>query len=127
MAEGIRIQPRPELGWPGDARVCVTDHARPLKEPKYGERLEDVVPACQFCGKQHFAKTYRLQLRAGSVIVSTTVWEKLQALADNPFVYANPVARPPAQHLVPTSDGSAGFRTELVERFVPPIFIPSTT
>lgn len=97
MAEGIRIQPRPGLNW-RDETVCVTDHARPLPQPKNG-RLEDYVPECGFCGVRHYAKTYRIHLYAGAAIVSTTVWERLQALADNPFVYANPVPAPPGQKL----------------------------
>lgn len=123
MAEGIRIQPRPNLNWPGDANVCVTDHSRPYPQPKNGQRLEDIQPICQSCGKQHFAKTYLIRMRAGSAIVSTVVWERLQRLADNPFVYANPVPSPPGQILIPNSSG--GFSHDLVEKFVMPLTPPS--
>ena len=119
MAEGIRIVPRSDLNWPGDATVCVTDHSRPTPQPRDGSRLEDIKPHCHACGKQHFAKTYLIRLRAGSAIVSTTVWERLQALDDNPFVYANPVPNPPGQLIV--ADGGGGIRTELIEKFQMPI------
>lgn len=119
MAEGIRIQARPDLNWPGDANVCVTDHSRPYPQPRDGSRLEDVQPMCPSCGRQHFAKTYRIQLRAGSAIVSTTVWDRLQRLADNPFVYANPVPEPPGQLI--RADNHGGFTVDLVEKFAMPI------
>ena len=101
MAEGIRIQPRPVLGFPDGALIVVVDHARPFPPPTDGQRLEDVQPVCAACQVQHFAKAYHLQLVAGSVIVSTTVWDRLQGLADNPFEYANHVAHPPAQGIGP--------------------------
>ena len=114
MAEGIRIVPRPDLGWPGDAVVCVTDHARPLPAPRDGTPLEKLVEPCRSCGQRHFAKTYRVDVRRGSAIVSTTVWERLRNLADNPFVYANPVAKPPGQIITPYNTN--GVRHEWVER-----------
>jgi hypothetical protein len=123
MAEGIRIQARPDLNWPGDANVCVTDHSRPFRPPADGQRLENVQPICRSCGKQHFAKTYLIQLRAGSTIVSTTVWEKLQQLDDNPFVYANPVPNPPGQLITPNQHG--GFDVSLIEKFAMPILTRS--
>ncbi len=119
MAEGIRIQARPDLNWPGDANVCVTDHTRPYPPPRDGTPLEQVQPICRSCGKQHFAKTYLIQLRAGSAIVSTTVWGNLQRLADNPFVYVNPVPNPPGQLITP--NGHGGFNVDLIEKFVMPI------
>jgi hypothetical protein len=119
MAEGIRIVPRDDLNWPGDVHVCVTDHSRPTPQPANGQRLEDIKPRCHACGKQHFAKTYQIQMYRGSAIVSTTVWERLSALDDNPFVYANPVANPPGQLIRP--DMTGGHSTELVEKFVMPI------
>lgn len=122
MAEGVRIVPRPELNWPGHANVCVTDHSRPLPPPRDGTRLEDIQPVCQSCGKQHFAKTYMIRLRAGSSIVSTTVWERLQRLDDNPFIYANPVAEPPGQLIRPHAVG--GPTVELIEKFVMPLSAP---
>jgi len=120
MAEGVRIQPRPGLNWPGDASVCVTDHSRPYPQPRDGSRLEDVQPVCPLCGHQHFAKTYRIQMRRGSAIVSATVWENLQRLDDNPFVYANPVPAPPGQIIRPSTRGGVQ-HVEWVEKFVMPI------
>lgn len=117
MAEGVRIVPRPDLNWPTDANVCVTNHSRPTPAPKDGTRLEDIKPVCRSCGRQHFAKTYQIQLRAGAAIVSTTVWDELRRLDDNPFVYANPVPEPPGQIVTPGNDRPV----ELVEKFQMPI------
>lgn len=119
MAEGIRIVPRADLNWPGDANVCITNHSRPHPPPRDGQRLEDVQPICTNCGLQHFAKTYLIRCRAGSAIVSTTVWAELCKLDDNPFVFANPVVEPPGQILIPNRDG--GFDHDLVEKFVMPL------
>lgn len=99
MAGGVRIRPRPGLGWPNNLTVCVTDHSRPIPQPGNGVRLEDIRPHCHACGKQHFAKTYLIRIVDGAAIVSATVWANLQALADNPFEYANPVPEPPAQFI----------------------------
>ncbi len=118
MAEGIRIQPRPDLNWPGDVSVCVTNHSRPYPQPANGVRLEDVQPICPHCGRQHFAKTYVIHLHRGSAIVSATVWGQLQQLDDNPFVYANPVPEPPGQIIRPHMTGD---RPQLVEKFVMPL------
>ena len=123
MAEGIRIIPRADLNWPGDANVCITNHSRPHPAPRDGSRLEDVQPICANCGRQHLAKTYLIRCRAGSSIVSTTVWEQLQSLDDNPFIYANPVPHPPGQILTPNSSG--GFDHDLVEKFQMPILTRS--
>lgn len=123
MAEGIRIQPRPELNWPASATVCVTNHSRPRYAPD-GMRLEDIIPPCHACGRQHFAKTYLIHMTAGAAIVSTTVWRELQKLDDNPFVYANPVPEPPGQIIRPQMTGNNG-RPELVEKFVMPILTRS--
>ena len=122
MAEGIRIRTRPELGFPDGAMVVVIDHARPFPPPRSGARIEDVQPTCTTCHVQHFAKTYHLQLRAGSVIVSDEVWANLQGLADNPFEAVNPVPDPPAQGIVPGSEQPV----ELIEKFVMPILTRST-
>ena len=51
--------------------------------------------------------------------MSTTVWDKLQRLDDNPFVYANPVPHPPGQLITPSKHG--GFETHLIEKFVMPL------
>lgn len=124
MAEGIRITPRPELNWPGDATVCVTNHSRPYPPPKSGRSLAEVQPTCRYCGKQHFAKTYVVHLHRGSAIVSPVVWENLRQLDDNPFEFANPVAEPPGQLIRPDMTGRQ--RPELVEKFVMPINTQST-
>lgn len=124
MAEGIRIRPRPTLGFPDGALIVVTDHARPIPPPRDGTPLVDVIEQCRACGVQHFAKTYHIQLRAGSAIVSTGVWSALQALrtpsgdVDNPFVVANTVPDPPTQGIVPWTNKPV----ELVEKYVMPIY-----
>lgn len=106
VAEGIRIQARPELNWPNDLFVVVQDHMRPFPAPSDGRSLEEVQPFCRACElagqgrKKHFAKTYHIQLTGGSTIVSEGVWDALQRCADNPFEAVNPVSNPPAQHLI---------------------------
>lgn len=106
MAEGIRIQARPELNWPNDLYVVIEDHLRPFPPPADGQTLEEAQPwcrACELAGKgrlKHFVKTYHIQLIGGSTIVSAGAWEALQRCADNPFVAVNPVAAPPTQTLI---------------------------
>jgi hypothetical protein len=117
LAEGIRIRPRAELGWPDGALVVVVDHNRPTPPPTDGTPIEKVKPVCSLCQVQHFAKAYHIQLRAGSAIVSTGVWESLQRIADNPFEYANPVPAPPGQIISPNTNTPI----RLVEKFVMPI------
>ena len=126
MAEGVRIVPRRELGWPADASVCVVDHSRPRKAPP-GVRIEDIIPVCPWCGDRHYAKHYLIHLTAGSAIVSPAVWETLRSLADNPFEYANPVAEPPGQIIRPLPPGQheAPRRPELREKFVMPLRSPN--
>lgn len=108
VAEGIRIQARPELNWPNDLFVVIQDHLRPFPAPTDGTSLEEAQPFCRACelhgrGKvKHFAKTYHIQLVGGSTIVSEGVWEALQRCADNPFEAVNPVANPPTQNLILT-------------------------
>lgn len=117
MADGIRIEPKPGVDIHPDGMIVVVDHARPYPAPATGEALEDVLPLCPICRVQHFAKAYHIQLRAGTAIVSPQIWSNLQALADNPFVFVNTVADPPAQVLDPWS----GRPPELIEKFVMPI------
>jgi hypothetical protein len=117
MAEGVRIRPRPELGWPDGALIVVVDHARPFPEPTTGHRLVDVQPVCPRCGVQHFAKNYHLQLRAGTVIVSHEIWSNLQRIPDNPFEYANTVGEPPGQAINP----NAREPVQLIEKYSMPI------
>lgn len=123
MADGIRIRPvRHKV--PPNAMVILRDVARPIPgydehgRNKYGERFADVAPRCHICGDQHRYKTYHFQLRAGTVIVSTEIWEKLQQMPDRGgFEYVNHVTEPPAQRIAP------GQAPELVEKWVPPIFL----
>jgi hypothetical protein len=92
--------------------IVVRDITRPLPKPKYGERLEDVQPFCSICKIQHFHKVYHLQLRAGSVIVSETIWEKLQQMVETAgFDFMNYVEDPPAQGINP------GKETKLIEKY----------
>lgn len=110
MAEGIRIQPRPDLGWPlGPAMVIIRDHDRPIPPALDGEGriipLEQTQPVCHICEAagnppQHWCKTYHIQLEPdGTQIVSAGVWAGLQRCADNPFEIVNTVTKPPTQHL----------------------------
>ena len=116
MADGIRIRPQPNRVVPLDAMIVLRDIARPLPAPRDGRRLEDVQPKCSHCGVQHFHKTYHLQLRAGTVIVSTTIWDELLKMPDHGgFEYVNHVSDPPTQHIQP------GQETRLIEKFVAPI------
>jgi hypothetical protein len=117
MADGIRIRPREGIVWPDTAIIAVTDHMRPIPPDPYGQPLEKIRPVCGVCGVQHFAKTYHIQLRAGTAIVSTEVWANLQRLADNPFEKVNIVTAPPAQGVAPWTNRPV----ELIEKFVMPI------
>ena len=93
---------------------------RLVKGPNDRTPAEVAQPACNVCtpgdilarinarqlpnsaGIQHFVKTYHIQLEAGTAIVSTTIWDKLQEMPDNGgFVYVNHVAEPPTQHITP--------------------------
>jgi hypothetical protein len=90
MAEGVRIQ------HPTESSVMFTlvDGARPLGR----------VTGCGTCHRPHAFKTYHLVLDdAGSVIVSTTIWDRLRGIPGQPFHLANAVARPPDQHVVVTT------------------------
>ncbi|MBM4407827.1 MAG: hypothetical protein FJ038_04305 [Chloroflexi bacterium] len=121
MADGIRIQPRPELQFPDNGMIVVIDHRRPFPPPADGQALEVVQPICSICGVQHFAKNYHVQLRDGTAIVSETVWEVFQSLVtpggegDNPFEMVNVVADPPTQQIAP------GREIQLIEKFAMPI------
>ena len=112
MAEGVRIQPRPDLNFPsGAAMVVVIDWDRPIPPALDNEGrlipLEQTQPICRICERaqnghrQHFTKAYHIQLGAdGTTIVSTGVWAGLLRCADNPFVAVNPVAKPPTQTFI---------------------------
>jgi hypothetical protein len=106
VAEGIRIQARPELNWPADLFIVLEDQMRPSKPPPDGRSLDEVKDFCRACElagqgrKKHFCKTYHIQLIGGSTIVSYGVWDALQRCADNPFEAVNPVANPPTQNLL---------------------------
>lgn len=96
MADGIRIQPTrerlAEIGDPAGRLIVVRDLSRPIAVTPTG-------PICHFCGYRHDCKTYHLQLDAeGAVIVSTTVWGRLQRLFDcGGFEPVNVVTKPPTQ------------------------------
>jgi hypothetical protein len=123
MADGIRIRPREGIVWPDSAMIAVTDHARPIPPPADGSPIERWIDVCALCRhsgggeNRHFAKTYHIQLRAGTAIVSTEVWANLQRLADNPFEKVNIVTAPPAQGVAPWTNRPV----ELIEKFVMPI------
>lgn len=123
MAQGIRIRPRDGLTINPDGMIVVVDHARPFPPPADGTPLVDVQPLCPICRVQHFAKTYHIQLRAGSAIVSQEIWQQFEMLRtpsgepDNPFVFENTVAEPPAQLIDPWSTRPP----EILEKFVMPI------
>lgn len=99
MADGVRIQPQPaRLRADGIDSVAnrlfvVRDVTRPLRPPH---------TVCTTCGVAHECKTYHLQLDAeGTVIVSTTVWDRLHRLYDHGgFEQVNVVRKPPTQRLV---------------------------
>jgi hypothetical protein len=97
MADGVRIQPQAaRLRAEGITDVAgrlfiVRDVSRPLTAPI----------DCHMCG-EHQCKTYHLQLDGdGTVMVSTTIWERMQSMHDNGgFEKVNVVAEPPAQRLL---------------------------
>ena len=123
MSDGIRIRPQPDRIAPDNALVVIVDKTRPLPLPKDGRPLSAVKPACQNCGIVHTYKTYHLQLRAGSVIVSPTIWARLQGLVDcGGMEYVNPVAAPPTQRLDIGENGQGAIT--LLEKFVTPITEP---
>lgn len=92
MAEGVRIRPTVDRNVPAGSLVVVRDVARPFVPPH---------SVCSTCGVPHTCKTYHLQLDAdGCVMVSATVWAKLQAMVDRGgFELVNTVAEPPRQTL----------------------------
>lgn len=119
MAAGVRVVPAPDRVVPDNALIVVRDISRPFPEPKGPYTLAQVQPICNLCGVQHFHKTYHIQLRAGSAIISTTIWAKLQAMPDNGgFVFANMVNEPPAQGISP------GREVKLFEKYTPEVVSP---
>lgn len=111
MTEGVRIRPRPDLGFPPAVLVVVVDHDRPylpaLDSDGHVIPLERTQPVCLVCERaqngrrQHLSKTYHIQLDAdGTTIVSQGVWSGLQRCAQNPFEAVNAVSAPPTQTLV---------------------------
>ena len=102
MGDGIRIQPQParirELGLTDMAgrMIIVRDVGRPLA-PHSIQRQEN----CKFCGTPHECKTYHFQLDGdGTIMVSTTIWQKLLGMYDHGgFEKLNVVAAPPDQHM----------------------------
>ena len=117
---GIRIRPQPDRHVPDNAVVVVVDKTRPIPLPKDGRPLSAVKEPCQTCGILHEHKAYHLQLRAGSIIVSDTIWGRLQGLIDcGGFEMMNVVVDPPAQGLSINTDGTTD--VVLLEKYVMPI------
>ncbi len=97
-AEGIRIRHKTLKG----IMLVVRDQSRPLlTTDKKPLPLNFPLDPCSTCGVPHSVKTYHLQLDSeGTIIVSRTVYEKLQGLADHAgFEFANVVDNPPDQIL----------------------------
>ena len=121
---GIRIRPKPDRRVPDNAVIVVRIMDRPLPLPKNGRPLTQVKPSCDMCGYVHEHKTYHLQLRAGSVIVSPVIWARLQGLVDDGgFEQMNTVADPPTQRLDISMDGPSD--VVLLEKYVTPIAEPA--
>lgn len=76
--------------------VILRDVSRPLGAASV-QRKE----ICKFCGTPHECKTYHFQLDGdGTIIVSETIWNRLQAMYDHGgFEKVNVVASPPDVHL----------------------------
>lgn len=99
MADGVRITPTAEtlktvgIDTASDRPWVVRDISRPFNGPPWHE--------CAQCG-HHECKTYHFQLDAdGTVVVSTTIWDRLQMLFDcGGFEKVNVVAEPPTQSMV---------------------------
>ena len=117
---GIRIRPQADRHVPDNAIVVIVDKDRPTPLPKDGRPLSAVKETCQTCGILHEHKAYHLQLRAGSIIVSDTIWRRLQGLIDDGgFEFVNVVENPPAQGLSINTDGPSS--VILIEKYVMPI------
>jgi len=93
MAAGIRIEPQPgRLSVPDNQMIVLRDQSRKFQP--------DPLQICRICGYPHDCKTYHLQLVGGAVIVSTTIWDRLQDMPDHGgFQEVNVVEAPPAQGL----------------------------
>ena len=100
MADGVRIEPDPaRLRAEGITDTAgrlfiIRDISRPfIPNPDH---------PCGVCGTPHDCKTYHLQLDTdGTVLVSTTIWERLQRLYDHGgFRLVNHTPDPPAQQLI---------------------------
>ena len=116
---GIRIRPQADRYVPDSAIVVIVDKTRPIPLPRDGRPLSDLIDPCATCGYLHEHKTYHLQLRAGSVIVSDTIWGRLQGLIDcGGFEFVNVVENPPAQALSVNTDGLSD--VVLLEKYVMP-------
>lgn len=97
MADGIRIQPQQSRIGDLDVRgrlIVVRDLARPIDRGR--GNLGDT---CGVCGVVHDHKTYHFQLdQDGTIIVSTTIWDRLQNMVDHGgFEKVNVVSEPPTQ------------------------------
>lgn len=78
--------------------LTLVDGARPYREALVCRALMVIRGELRPCARTHPHKTYHLTLdEAGAVIVSDTIWERLQRIPGNPFRVANEVAAPPSQ------------------------------
>ena len=120
MSHGVRLAPAlNRQPVPDNAMIVLQDLSRPFAPPTTGEPIEDILPRCPTCGVQHFHKVYHLQLVAGTVIVSPTIWAKFQKMPDNGgFVWVNDVEAPPAQGISP------GKAPEIISKHEVPILSP---
>lgn len=109
---GVLIRPKQGTHVPDNGVIALRDKGRPLPEPKYGEKFEDVQPVCSICKYQHRFKTTHLRLNAGQIIVSESLWQYIQKFPDNGgFEFVNHVENPPAQGVQP------GRETKLIEKY----------
>lgn len=97
MADGFRIRPREDhlkQDLAINRMIVLRDISRPI--PPHPEN-----PVCRICLHPHDCKTYHFQLDAeGTIIVSSTIWDRLQNMPLNGgFEFINVVSDPPDQHI----------------------------
>lgn len=98
MADGIRIQPQAgcfkDISSYANALIVLRDWSRPF--------VPDPSQVCHTCGVPHECKTYHFQLDSeGTIMVSTTIWNRLLMMFDHGgFETVNVVRKPPAQGII---------------------------
>ena len=104
--EGIRIRHKTLKG----VLMVLRDQKRPIPNP-HNYKL----PVCQTCMYVHDVKTYHLLLDdEGTIIVSTTVYNRIMALGDQGgFEMSNTVHQPPTQGI------SVPIAKKLIQAFNP--------